>query len=87
MELLVVIFIGIVIVLAFIIYTMRRMIDVVNKHDPCSGYGEGESTMTEQEIYVCPNHIKTGGYESCCVCGGWEKDDEDYGRECTEAEE
>lgn len=38
-----------------------------------------------EEFYVCPNHIKTGGYESCCACGGWEEDDPDYGKICTEA--
>lgn len=37
------------------------------------------------DFYVCPNHCRTGGYESCCACGGWEESDEDEGRECTEA--
>lgn len=35
--------------------------------------------------YVCPQHEGTGGYEPCCDCGGWERDDPNYGRECTEA--
>lgn len=34
--------------------------------------------------YVCPDHIRTGGWESCCSCGGWEPDDSDRGRLCTE---
>jgi hypothetical protein len=38
-----------------------------------------------EDCYVCPNHCKTGGYESCCSCGGWEDDDPDYDRLCTEA--
>lgn len=37
------------------------------------------------EFYVCPDHIRTGGYESCCDCGGWEPDDPDRGRLCSEA--
>ena len=36
------------------------------------------------EFYICPNHIRTGGWESCCVCGGWKSDDPDYGKLCTE---
>ncbi len=36
-----------------------------------------------EEFYVCPNHIKTGGYESCCACGGWSDGEEE--QECTEA--
>jgi hypothetical protein len=36
------------------------------------------------DFYVCPNHVATGGYESCCVCGGWDEDAE-QGRLCTEA--
>lgn len=39
------------------------------------------------KFYVCPQHIGTGGYESCCTCGGWEPGDPDYGRKCTEAED
>ena len=39
------------------------------------------------DFYVCPQHVGTGGYESCCNCGGWTEDDEDYGRLCTENEE
>lgn len=39
----------------------------------------------EEDFYVCPHHMSTGGYESCCACGDWEEGDEDYGRECTEA--
>ncbi len=39
----------------------------------------------EEEFYVCPNHIRTGGYESCCSCGGWGMFEEK--RECTEAKE
>lgn len=37
-----------------------------------------------RDFYVCPNHAATGGYESCCVCGGWDEDAE-RGRLCTEA--
>ena len=37
----------------------------------------------EEEFYVCPNHCATGGYESCCDCGGWEEGEEQ--KECTEA--
>lgn len=37
-----------------------------------------------EDFYVCPNHIRTGGYESCCACGGWEEDEEE--RECSESE-
>jgi hypothetical protein len=36
-----------------------------------------------EEFYVCPNHTATGGYESCCSCGGWLDDEEE--RLCTEA--
>ncbi len=36
-----------------------------------------------KDFYVCPNHIKSGGYESCCACGGWKKGEEKL--ECTEA--
>jgi hypothetical protein len=25
----------------------------------------------ETDFYVCPNHTRTGGWESCCSCGGW----------------
>ena len=39
----------------------------------------------KKDFYVCPHHIGTGGYESCCSCGEWEENDPDYGRECTEA--
>lgn len=39
------------------------------------------------DFYVCPNHIITGGYESCCGCGGWGANDPDYGRDCTEADQ
>ena len=39
----------------------------------------------EDEFYVCPQHAGTGGYESCCDCGGWEDGDPDFGRLCTEA--
>lgn len=42
--------------------------------------------MTNDDFYVCPNHMDTGGYESCCSCGGWEENDADYERECTEAD-
>jgi hypothetical protein len=38
------------------------------------------------DFYVCPQHLKTGGYESCCNCGGWDKSSPEYGRTCTEAE-
>mgnify|MGYP001559873292 len=27
------------------------------------------------DFYCCPNHQKTGGYESCCSCGGWSEDE------------
>lgn len=37
------------------------------------------------DFYVCPQHAGTGGYEACCNCGGWDPDDPDYGRLCTEA--
>ena len=37
------------------------------------------------DFYVCPQHAGTGGYESCCNCGGWAADDPDYGSLCTEA--
>jgi hypothetical protein len=36
-------------------------------------------------VYVCPNHVCTGGYESCCECGGWEPGAIDDGQRCTEA--
>jgi hypothetical protein len=36
--------------------------------------------------YVCPDHNATGGYESCCECGGWHDDDPDRGRKCSEAD-
>jgi hypothetical protein len=39
----------------------------------------------DSPFYVCPQHAGTGGYESCCNCGGWEEGDPNYGRECTEA--
>ncbi len=39
----------------------------------------------EKEFYVCPNHIRTGGYESCCSCGGWDDDEEK--KECTESKQ
>lgn len=38
----------------------------------------------EAEFYVCPDHTRTGGHESCCECGGWEPGAEDYGRQCSE---
>jgi hypothetical protein len=38
-------------------------------------------------FYCCPQHQGTGGYESCCGCGGWEEGDPDNGRICTEADE
>jgi hypothetical protein len=38
------------------------------------------------DIYVCPHHATTGGYESCCECEGWQDDDPNHGRRCTEAE-
>lgn len=38
----------------------------------------------DEDIYTCPNHIKTGGYEGCCDCGGWEDGEEE--RMCTEYE-
>lgn len=34
-------------------------------------------------FYCCPNHCDTGGYESCCACGGWETGEEE--RECSES--
>lgn len=40
--------------------------------------------MILDNFYVCPNHMAQGGYESCCACGGWEEDDPNYGRLCTE---
>jgi chaperonin cofactor prefoldin len=50
--------------------------------------------VTEEEVeahrpvdsYVCPAHNATGGYESCCECGGWHDDDPDRGRLCSEAQ-
>lgn len=36
----------------------------------------------EEDFYCCPNHCKTGGYEGCCSCGGWEEDETP--RLCTE---
>lgn len=41
--------------------------------------------MNIDDFYVCPNHEETGGYESCCACGGWAEDEEE--RYCTENEE
>jgi hypothetical protein len=38
------------------------------------------------DFYVCPNHVQTGGWESCCSCGGWKEGEPNYGRICTEAE-
>ena len=35
-----------------------------------------------EDFYVCPNHRATGGYESCCSCGGWEDEEPKL---CTEA--
>lgn len=45
----------------------------------------GKERMGE-DFYVCPQHTGTGGYESCCGCGGWEQGDPDHGRPCTESE-
>ena len=42
------------------------------------------AAMNNGTFYVCPNHIRTGGWESCCSCGGWEPDDPDHERLCTE---
>jgi hypothetical protein len=39
----------------------------------------------EDEFYVCPNHMRTGGYESCCLCGGWTDGEEP--RFCSESDE
>lgn len=36
----------------------------------------------QEEFYVCPQHCGTGGYESCCGCGGWEEGEEE--KFCTE---
>ena len=41
--------------------------------------------VDEDDFYVCPHHEHTGGYESCCECGGWEDGDENFGRLCTQA--
>lgn len=41
--------------------------------------------IEEREFYVCPNHQATGGYESCCSCGGWYEGEEQ--RLCSEADE
>lgn len=41
--------------------------------------------MMSEDFYVCPQHMGTGGYESCCNCSGWQEDDPNYGRRCTEA--
>lgn len=38
-----------------------------------------------KDFYVCPHHMSTGGYESCCACEGWKDGDPDYGRKCSEA--
>jgi hypothetical protein len=39
--------------------------------------------MEEPILYTCPNHQNTGGYESCCECGGWEANEVE--RECDES--
>jgi hypothetical protein len=38
------------------------------------------------DFYVCPQHMRTGGYESCCDCGGWGEDSPEDGQRCSEAE-
>lgn len=38
-----------------------------------------ETTDPDDDFYVCPQHWKTGGYETCCLCKG--------DRLCTEAKE
>lgn len=39
----------------------------------------------EEDFYVCPHHVSTGGYESCCPCGDWAEDEPH--RLCTENSE
>jgi hypothetical protein len=39
----------------------------------------------EEDFYVCPDHVATHGYESCCECGGWLTGDPNCGRLCSEA--
>jgi len=36
------------------------------------------------DLYVSPDHQRTGGYESCCDCGGWPPGDPYEGRRCDE---
>lgn len=43
-----------------------------------------DRNAVEAEFYVCPDHVATGGYESCCECGGWTTGSPDYGRLCSE---
>jgi hypothetical protein len=43
--------------------------------------------LKDIRTYVCPAHILTGGYESCCICDGWVQGDPDYGRRCDESVE
>jgi len=53
------------------------------RYDPDQAGGEPWERL--DDFYTCPDHIATGGYESCCACGGWTEDDPDRGRKCSEA--
>ncbi len=53
---------------------LRRSYGYVQDCD--CGY-HAEPPAVEEDFYVCPQHIRTDGYESCCACEG--------DRLCTEA--
>lgn len=49
------------------------------------GIGPARDRLRRRSHYTCPDHVRTGGYESCCACGGWAEGDPDRGRLCSEA--